>query len=175
MSANIVDSLNETQHWLRAMTKLSTSFLFFSLSQYYALANKHRDAKMYEHMNNVHVILYPSFGKIHRKLYAVLSRKWVMSWFCAFALSGKVLWLLWLSYLSFTLKRSKTKFTSIIIVSEDVWQSYLAHPSPILHPVYTLWCFVTNLLLVQFTHFLGYNYFGWSLVCPRKMYFCMSE
>ena len=52
-----------------------------------------------------------------------------------------------------------------------MWQSDLAHYSPIFHPVYFLQCFVTN----YFTHCFGPNCFGPNLVHVQKISFCMSD
>ena len=49
----------------------------------FAGLGKYRDAKTYKRVNNV-CVKNSIWGKIFAKFYAVLSRKWVMSWLCAF-------------------------------------------------------------------------------------------
>ena len=76
-------------------------------------------------------------------------------------------------YSTVTLKRSKLKFTLIIVASIYMYQSFFSHSSLILHPVYTLHSVVAYSLLSQFTHFFGQDSFGSNRVCVKKS--CLFE
>ena len=67
-------------------------------------------------------------------------------------------------------------YTLIIVASIDVWQSYLVHSSPIIHPVYILRSFVANSLLLRFSHFFGLNNFGFNIVHVKNcLYACLLK
>ena len=50
----------------------------------------------------------------------------------------------------------------------DVWQSYLAHSSPILHPVYICSVFCCEYTFVALYALLRVNFSGSNLVCVKK-------
>ena len=82
---------------------------------------------------------FPSLGEISSKLYAFLSGKGVMLWFCA-------VWVRFIAVYLFHILLSLSKEVRLRLLIKG---SYFAHSSLILHPVYILRCFVANSLLWQ--------------------------
>ena len=79
-------------------------------------------------------------------------------------------------YLLFFLTRNKTKFAHIIVAPIHVCQSYLAHSSPILHPVYSLRCFVADSLFFSLTIYalLWVNLFWLKpCLCKNCLFACL--
>ena len=103
--------------------------------------------KMYELMNNVCVNFFLAWEillKIIRSYVEKVSNVVIL----------RLHLCLFISFI-FNFQLKKTKFTHTVVVSIDVWQSYLSHSSSSMNPINLFRCFVANSLLSQFTHFFG--------------------